>query len=105
MNIIYHPTYLEDYPTASCECPERISSILESIKEYKILNPEKALEKNIELAHSSEHIQWVKTHEPEAYEVALYSAGGAITTAEIALEEPTFGLIRPPGHHASRDSA
>lgn len=105
MKIVYHPEYLKDYPTASCECPERISSILESLKEYKILEPEKALEKYIKLAHSSEHIQWVKTHEPEAYEVALYAAGGAIKTAETALQEPAFGLIRPPGHHASRDSA
>lgn len=104
MKVVYHPKYLEDYPTASCECPERVSSILEKLK-YEIVTPEKASEQDIELAHSPSHIQSVKKNNPEAYEVALYSAGGAVKTAEIALNEPVFGLIRPPGHHASRNSA
>ena len=36
------------------------------------------------------------------FEIASLAAGGAITTAEIALNEPAFGIIRPPGHHAGR---
>jgi len=105
MRIVYHPVYLEDYPTASCECPERISRILESVKEYEVTEPERIFEKDLELVHSAAHIQSVKRHNPEAYKVALYSAGGAVKTAEIALNEPAFGLIRPPGHHASTHSA
>ena len=38
------------------------------------------------------------------YEIALLAAGGAIKAAELAAgREPAFALIRPPGHHASRD--
>ncbi len=105
MHIVYHPVYLEEYPTASCECPERILSILESLKGFTFVEPDKASEEDVELIHSREHIQSVKNMNPGAYKVALYSAGGALKTAEISLDEPAFGLIRPPGHHASSDSA
>jgi acetoin utilization deacetylase AcuC-like enzyme len=38
------------------------------------------------------------------YEHALLAVGGAIKASELALkEEPAFGAIRPPGHHASSD--
>jgi acetoin utilization deacetylase AcuC-like enzyme len=37
--------------------------------------------------------------------VGILAAGGAILAAEMAFEgQPAFGLIRPPGHHASPHS-
>ncbi len=39
------------------------------------------------------------------YDIAALAAGAAIETARIGLDEPAFGAIRPPGHHASADSA
>jgi acetoin utilization deacetylase AcuC-like enzyme len=39
------------------------------------------------------------------YEIAALAAGGAIQAAQRGLEEPAFALVRPPGHHASADSA
>ncbi len=105
MKVVYHPIYLTDYPTASCECPERVSSILAELHSYEVVEPEKAFEKDLEVIHTTAHMQSVKSYHPQAYEVALYAAGGAVKTAHISLDEPAFGLIRPPGHHASRNSA
>jgi acetoin utilization deacetylase AcuC-like enzyme len=38
------------------------------------------------------------------YDIAALAAGGAIQAARLGLEAPSFGAIRPPGHHASSDS-
>ncbi len=43
---------------------------------------------------------------PGTYDVARYAAGSAIAAAGHALEgEHCFALVRPPGHHATRDRA
>ena len=39
------------------------------------------------------------------FDIAALAAGGAIKAAQIALAEPCFAVIRPPGHHASAGSA
>jgi acetoin utilization deacetylase AcuC-like enzyme len=110
MKIVYHPIYQESYPTASCECPARISAIHSSLSEdnkekYTYVTPHALSESELACVHSQNHIESVKSRIPHAFTVASYSAGGAVMAAELALNEPSFGLIRPPGHHASRDSA
>ena len=44
---------------------------------------------------------------PESLEIAAFAAGAAVQAMEHAAEtqEPTFALVRPPGHHAERDRA
>lgn len=43
---------------------------------------------------------------PGSYDVARYAAGSSIAAAAHALQaEHCFALVRPPGHHASRDRA
>jgi acetoin utilization deacetylase AcuC-like enzyme len=67
-------------------------------------------------AHSPDHIRAVEKsiHEfdadtptyPNIYEHALSSAGAAIAAARIAMDGTlAFSLMRPPGHHATRDRA
>jgi len=111
MKIVYHPIYGESYPTAACECPERISTIYSALSGssedggYDFVTPPQLPEGDLERVHSSRHIASVKQRLPQAFTVARYAAGGAVLAAELALSEPSFALIRPPGHHASRESA
>lgn len=106
MKIVYHDKYLEDYPTASVECPERVKRIYTELQGvFDFITPNTSREEDLELVHSKVHIEAVKRH-ALTYEVALLAVGGAILTAELAMqEEVAFGLIRPPGHHASPNSS
>ena len=112
MKIVYHPKMKESYDSTPAGAPGRLDTaveILGSHPDYEFVEPSPATEEQILLAHDTSLIASVKhesmTWHPGLYEMAALAAGGAILTAEISMEEePTFGLIRPPGHHASRTS-
>jgi acetoin utilization deacetylase AcuC-like enzyme len=102
----------ESYDSTPAGAPGRLDSAIEIFtnnQDYEFIEPSPATEDQILLAHDKSLIASVK-HEgkvwhPELYEMAALAAGGAILTAELSMEgEPAFGLIRPPGHHASRVS-
>lgn len=103
--VVYHDLYLTPYPTASCETPDRVVSIMRVLNEhYPIIKPPAASEEDILLVHAQHILKSVKT-EPEVYRAAIVAAGGAIMAGELACKgEPTFAAVRPPGHHASPGS-
>ncbi|MBU7015703.1 MAG: histone deacetylase family protein, partial [Theionarchaea archaeon] len=51
MNVVYHPRFLEDYPTVSCECPDRIVNILEALEGYTLVAPEAASDAQLSMIH------------------------------------------------------
>lgn len=109
MKIIFHDKFFKtNYSHDGAAEPGRIESIMESIgreRTFEIIHPEPASEDNLLLAHSLSYINMVRP-DTKRYNMALLAAGGAIMAAEIGFSgEPTFAVIRPPGHHASRDSA
>jgi len=72
---------------------------------FEFVKPKPPSEVDLLLVHGKGHVEYVKTHKL-LYEIALLAVGGAIKASEIALQgEPAFGLIRPPGHHASPNSS
>jgi acetoin utilization deacetylase AcuC-like enzyme len=92
----FYPCYVED--AAAVE--GRMESIVGVIRDkVMFIDADPASEMDILAVHSLDHVERVKRI--GLYEIASLAAGGAIQTAMISLAEPAFGLIRPPGHHAS----
>ncbi|NHI83457.1 MAG: histone deacetylase family protein [Candidatus Thorarchaeota archaeon] len=113
MKIIYHPLMLQPYDSTPAGAPGRLESAVEILSKatgYELLTSEPATDEQILRAHGPNHLESVKSDGEFMrggllFEMAALAAGGAILTGHIAARgEPAFGLIRPPGHHASRNS-
>jgi len=106
LKVVYHESYCEVYASDPAAQPGRMENIYKELEgHFDFVTPEPASEEDVLLVHGESHVENVKTH-PLTCEIALLAVGGAVKASEIAIEgEPAFGLIRPPGHHASRDSS
>lgn len=106
MKIVYDEKYKEVYSSDPAAMPGRMESIYKELcGDYEFVKPEPATEEDLKLVHGEHHIDSVK-RSGLVYGVAILAVGGAIRASEFAMRgEPAFGLIRPPGHHASRGSS
>ncbi len=106
MKVVFHDLFRGVYDYDPAAAPGRMDCIVNELHGfYEFVKPTAALESDLLLVHSRDHLEWVKSR-GILYEVAILSAGGAIKAAELAVQgEPAFALIRPPGHHASIDSS
>src|SRR6266496_15629 len=103
------------------ERPARVSGTVERLKNQKELEisweePLSVADDIIERAHTPAHIARVKSPGTDfdgdtpahsgIYEHACRSIGGGLRALKAARDgEPAFSLLRPPGHHATRDHA
>ncbi len=120
MTIFYDPTCLEYSKPGHPERPERIARIAPVLKDrhpdWEWRSPHAATDDELLRAHSRHHVEHVANARedfdldtpfyPNVEMYARQSAGGAIQAARAALRgESALSLMRPPGHHATRDRA
>lgn len=78
--------------------------------------PQAASEASLLRAHSQEHVRHIaaatEDFDPDCpayadtFDHAARASGAAVNAAQAAMRgEPAFSLMRPPGHHATRDRA
>ncbi len=109
LHIVFHPRYYNsEYSMDPAASPGRLESIMDVITSkpgmYRVVTPEPASDDDILRAHSPAHLERIK-RDPLLFELSALAAGGAIMSAKLAFAgSPSFAVIRPPGHHASRDS-
>jgi acetoin utilization deacetylase AcuC-like enzyme len=104
MKVVYHEDYSEVYSNDPASAPGRIQAVEMALRgKFGFVKPSVATQEDILRVHSPDHVRSVERE--GVYEIAALAAGGAIMAAQIGLTEPCFALIRPPGHHASSDSA
>lgn len=119
MKIVYHPDYLKPTQTyGHPECPERLTGILSFLEnsgiKQEIITPEPANVEEVKRVHTPEYLDYLKNFGegmldpdcyvwPHTYDMAMLAAGGGLAAVKhtISKGEPTFALLRPPGHHAA----
>jgi len=103
LKVVFHDDFRRSYTLDPAAAAGRMEAILDVIKDrVDFVTAVPADEEDIAAVHTKYHIENVRRM--GIYDIAALAAGGAIQAATIGLEEPCFGLIRPPGHHASANS-
>jgi acetoin utilization deacetylase AcuC-like enzyme len=120
MTIFYDPSCLEYSSPGHPERPERIARTAPVLNDrhpnWEWQKPTVATDAQLLRAHSREHVEGVANalehfdldtpFYPNIEVHARRSAGAAIeATRSALLGEAAFSLMRPPGHHATRDRA
>lgn len=126
---VYNERFLEhDTGPGHPECPDRLRSVVGHLQKVRLWTPvqhliiDPAPEECLTKVHTADHVRFVResclngmsvldggdTHvSRDSYDVALLAAGGVITGVDAIMKgilQNVFCAVRPPGHHAERES-
>ncbi len=110
------------------ESPERLAAIYEMLEnplmdwKFTHIEPREATHKEIEMIHSPSYVQFIASTagqrcvyldpdtatSPETYEIAKLAVGGVCNAIDSVIKgevDNAFAFVRPPGHHAEKDTA
>jgi acetoin utilization deacetylase AcuC-like enzyme len=103
MKVVFHEDFYAVYTSDPAAAAGRMEAIVDAIRPHvEFVKAQPASLEDIALVHDPAHIEYVRR--AGLYDIAALAVGGAIQCATIGLSEPCFGVIRPPGHHASAES-
>ncbi|HNY66805.1 MAG TPA: histone deacetylase family protein [Deltaproteobacteria bacterium] len=104
MKVVFHEDFFRVYTSDPAAESGRMEAVIEVVGPHaELVKPGPAAIEDIAAVHTAHHIEYVR--KVGLHDMASLAAGGAILASEIGLKEPCFGLIRPPGHHASAGSS
>jgi len=104
VKVIFHNDFYQVYTHDPAAESGRLESIIKEISSIvTLIDAKPATETDIAAVHTPKHINYIKKQ--GLYDISALASGAAIQAATIALTEPSFALIRPPGHHASANSS
>jgi len=122
--VVYSEEFLKHDPGPyHPERPQRLEAIVGALRRSGVwqnlthLQPRMAGEEEVLLVHERPYLELLKRlceggipldsdtpTKPETYKLSLLAAGGTLVGAKEVLDgRSCFCLLRPPGHHASRD--
>ncbi len=124
---VYDPVYLEHDTGQHPENAARLEAVMSRLEESSLkkrlyhIPPRPATIEELSLVHHDEYIAYVQAVakkgggwldpdtvvSPGSYKAALYAVGGVIRATEVVMTEggSAYGLVRPPGHHATATQA
>jgi len=125
---VYDPIYLKHDTGEHVESSKRLEAIISILEQTKLkqqltpIKPRTATVEELSMVHDKHyiaHIQdaaqrgggWLDADtvmSPDSYQAAIYAAGGLIKATEAVMDgevDSAFGLVRPPGHHATSQRA
>jgi acetoin utilization deacetylase AcuC-like enzyme len=104
MKVVFHEDFRIPYTSDPAAESGRMEAVEHTIRDgVKWVQAIPATDEDIAAVHTRAQMERVRRE--GLYDIAALAAGAAIQTASIGLLEPCFGLIRPPGHHASASSS
>lgn len=112
MQVVFHEAFhASDYsldPYDNAADPGRLEGIMAALQNeggYPVIQPAPATRTDLLRGHGEAHVARIETA-PRLYAMATLAAGAAFLASDLAMQGiPAFACVRPPGHHASRNSA